>query len=347
MSKVEIFWPDVLKVSHSRIKSWRRCQMQHNYRYVQRLRKRKPPTALFVGTGVHSMLEAQTVRGDWRPEMDKFRKEFNSLFAAEREQMGDVPTEIEQIVSGYFDFYRDDGLVYVPRHRNKVAEIPIDIYLGNRIRFIGYIDKFPIDPKGRSWIMDHKTCRSIPDEESRFSDLQLLIYVWLAPQLGYEKPAGVIWDYVRKKAPSVPEKLVSGGLSRSSKMDTTYDVYMAAVARELGKKALPDYEEFARQNFKNREERFYRRIYLPTNSQQMVDNVVKDLHSTIAEIHEHGATADVRNMTRDCKSCSYYSLCQAEVRGLDSDFIRKAEYTVKEKDDGGQEEIIERRVAEE
>lgn len=340
-TKLVIDWPEVLKVSHSRIKTWRRCQMQHHYRYVQRLRKRKPPTALFIGTGIHSMIEAQVVKGDWTKEMAQFRKEFNHLFAEEREELGDIPTEIEAVVSGYFKRYENDDLIYRPRHRNIVAEIPIDVYLDNRTRFVGYIDKFPVDPEGRSWIMDHKSCKNIPDEESRFSDLQLLMYVWLVPLLGYERPAGVIWDYVRKKAPAVPEVLVKGGISKSSKIDTTYEVYMNTVEKHLGKEALPEYEEFA-QTLKGKEEKFYRRIYLPAQTTTMIDNVVKDVKSTIEEIRLHGATAQVRNMTRDCKMCSYYSLCQAEVRGLDSDFIRKADYIVKEQEDGSQEEVRER-----
>ena len=33
-----------------------------------------------------------------------------------------------------------------------------------------------------------------------------------------------------------------------------------------------------------------------------------------------------RTVTRECKSCEFYSLCQTEFRGLDASFIRKTEY---------------------
>lgn len=313
--------------------------MAHHYRYYQRLRKIKPPTPLFVGTGVHEIIEAQVVRGNWKAEMDRFRKDFNKLFREEREELGDLPSEIEGIMTGYFEKYQGDGLLYVPRHMNRVAEIPVKVDLDSRTRFIGYIDKFPKDSEGRSWVMDHKTCKSIPDEETRYADLQLLVYVWLLPQLGYAKPDGVIWDYIRKKAPAVPELLKNGVLSKAQKIDTTYEVYMASVDRLLGPEARPDYEEFA-STLKSKEEKFYRRIYLPTPGKGMVDNVVKDLLSTTEEIREAGPRSTVRNMTRDCKMCSYYNLCQAEVRGLDSDYIRKTEYTVKEKTDDREEKVI-------
>jgi hypothetical protein len=326
MEKIEIDWPEVLQVSHSRIKSWRRCQMQHHYRYVQKLRKIKKGIALYVGTGIHAMLEAQTLRGDWKPEMTAFRKEFDKLFKEEIAELGDVPGTIEGVVHGYINKYQNDGLSYIPRHRKARAEIKMIVDLDSRTRFLGFIDKFPQDTEGRNWIMDHKSCKSIPDEPQRFADLQLLFYTWLAPQLGYPKPDGVIWDYIRKKAPAIPDTLKAGGLSKAAKIDTTYEVYMETVDKVLGPKARPDYEDFA-QSLKGKEEKFYRRIYLPTPNQRMVDNVVRDVISSAEEIRQAGPMAQVRNMTKDCSFCSYYSICQAEVRGLDSEFIRKTEYT--------------------
>lgn len=341
MKKIQIDWPEVLQVSHSRIKTWRRCQMQHHYRYYQGLRKKVSALPLFVGTGIHAMLEAQVTRGDWKTEMTSFRSDFNRMFAEERAELGDVPGMVEGVVTGYFKHYENDGLLYVPRHRGAKNEIKVVVDLDSHTRFLGYIDNFPQDSEGRNWVLDHKTCKSIPDENSRFADLQLLMYVWLLPQLGYPKPDGVIWDYIKKKAPTEPEQLKAGGLSRSAKIDSTYAVYMATVDRLLGPEARPEYEEFA-QTLKGREEKFYRRIYLPVNNSTMVDNVVRDVLSSAEEIRQAGPKAMVRNMTRDCNFCSYYSLCQAEVRGLDSEFIRMSEYTTKEKLNVTEETITER-----
>ena len=338
--KVRIYWEEVLQVSHSRLKVWRRCQMQHHYRYYQRLRKIRNGTPLFIGTGVHSMLEAQQIRGNWLPEYQAFEKEFKKMFKEEQEMLGDLPGMVKGIVQGYIDKYQDDGLIYVPRHRGRVAEIQVKVDLDSRTRILGFVDKFPQDEEGRNWVMDHKTCKSIPDEESRYADLQLLMYVKLLPHLGYPKPDGVIWDYIRKKPPTVPEVLKSGVISKAAKMDTTPKVYMEAVMKLPKEKrtatAMAEYEAFAK-TLTGKEEKFYRRIYLPSPNQALVDNVFLDVLKTAEEIRTMGPTATVRNMTRDCKQCSYYSLCQAEVRGLDSDYIRKAEYTVKENLDAQEE----------
>lgn len=349
MKKIEIDWPEILQLSFSRLKSWRRCEMQHHYRYYQRLRKKAKGLPLFVGTGIHDMLEAQVTKGSWTTEMGNFRKEFNKIFQEEREELGDLPGTIEGVVAGYFERYQDDGLIYVPRHRGLKAEIKVLVDLDNHTRFLGYVDKFPMDQEGRHWVMDHKSCKSIPEESQRFADLQLLFYVWLLPQLGYPVPDGVIWDYIRKKAPTIPETLVKGGLSKSAKIDTTYQVYMATVDKAIKAKTIsPDdrqgYDDFA-QSLKGKEEKFYRRIYLPANNERMVTNVVQDVLVDAAEIRRRGPNAQVRNMTKDCNFCSYYSLCQAEVRGLDSEFIRQSEYTTKEKVDAKEETIVERNAA--
>jgi RecB family exonuclease len=313
--------------------------MAHHYKYYQKLEKIKKGLPLLIGSAIHEVLEEFTEGRDPNVPMAKFRKDFDKLFNEEKAELGDLPTELENIMVSYFKFYENDGLTYPVRHRGLMSEFPVIVDLDNETQFVGYVDKIPQDPEGRNWVMDHKSCKSIPQESSRFADYQLLIYHWLLPQLGYPKPDGVIWDYIRKKAPTVPELLKAGGLSRAKSIDTTYDVYMATVDRLLGPEARPEYEEFA-QTLKGREEKFFRRIYLPHPNSSMVDTVVGDLMTSIKEIREKGPTATTRSMTKDCSWCSYYNLCQAELRGLDSDFIRKAEYKIKGEEDGNQEEVL-------
>jgi len=336
---IKLEFEPVQKYSFSRIKLWRRCQMAHHYKYYQGLDKKKKGLPLLIGSAIHSVIEEYTENRDPQIPLNQFREEFNSLFTEEKAELGDLPTELEGIMSSYFKYYENDGLTYPLRRRGVRSEIPIFVDLDNYSRFVGYVDAFPQDQEGRNWIMDTKSCKSIPDESSRFADYQLLTYCWLVPQLGYPTPDGVIWNYIKKKSPTVPELLKSGQLSKAKSIDTTYDVYMGAVDRLLGVEARPEYEEFA-STLKGRESKFFRRIYLPKPNPEMVGMVVKDLLSSIKEIHSRGPTSTVRTLTRDCNFCSYYSLCQAEVRGLDSEFIRQAEYITKERIND-QEEAVE------
>ena len=316
------------QISFSKGKLWRRCKMAFNYKYIQRLEKRKKALPLIMGSTIHSVIEEYTEGRDPQVPMDQFRKDFNKLFNEEKAELGDLPTELQGIMETYFKYYENDGLTYPMRRHGIRSEIPVKVDLDNNTQYIGYVDAFPQDQEGRDWVMDTKSCKSIPDESNRFADTQLVLYVELLPMLGYPKPSGVIWNYIRKKAPAIPELLKNGGLSKAAKIDTTYDVYMATVEKLLGPDAKPEYEEFA-QTLKGREEKFLRRIYLPNPNRAMVDTVVSDLVETAREIRLYAPTSTVRNPTRDCRFCGFYNLCQAELRGLDSDFIRKADYQIK------------------
>lgn len=303
--------------------------MAHHYKYYQGLEKVKKGLPLIIGSAIHAAIEEHTEGRNYRVPMEQFRRDFNKLFQEEQVEFGDLPTELDGIMEAYFKHYKDDGLIYPMRRRGIRSEIPVTVDLDNHSRFVGFVDAFPQDEEGRNWVMDTKTCKSIPEESSRFADYQLITYCWLLPQLGYPKPDGVIWNYVRKKAPSIPEQLKSGGLSKAAKIDTTYEVYMSTVDKLLGPEKRGDYEEFA-STLKGRENKFFRRVYLPSPNSTMVDTIVTDLISSIKEIHLKGPTSTVRSMTKDCNWCTYYSLCQSEVRGLDTDYIRKFDFTTKE-----------------
>lgn len=331
-----IKFPEVVKISHSRLKTWRRCQKAHHYKYYQGLRRVTKKRPLFLGSAVHSLLEGHIERGNWDREMAVLRREYNKLFLEEKAELGNIPVLAEQIVKGYLSYYREDGFTYPVRMRGRRTELPLDFYLTDRIRFIGFIDAYPVDAGGLSWLEDHKTCKRIPEEEMRYNDLQLLLYYWALPKVGQPKPDGILWDYLRTKEPTVPEKLKSGGISKSAKIDTTYDVYLDTVEQVLGAEAVPDYLEFA-ETLKGNEERFYRRIFLPNPPQIMVDTVVEDVIKSASEILEYGPDATVRSMNRDCKMCDFYNLCHSEIRGLDTEYILKTEY-VKELRNGNETE---------
>lgn len=308
--------------------------MAHHYRYYQKLVKRKKAVPLMVGTAIHSCIEVHLAGGDWTKVVDNFRREYNKLFQEEQAELGDLPADLLGIMETYFETYEDDGLVYPVRRRGINTEIPLIVDLPRDIQWVGYVDAYPQDDRGRNWLMDHKSCKTVPDEDTRYSDLQMLVYFWLLPLLDYPAPDGIIWDYIRTKPPSVPELLKDGkSFSKSAKQDTTYKAYMSAVVNTLGAKAAKDYEEFAKTTFKGKEEKFLRRIYLPNPGKEMVKNVVNDMMASAYEIKLRGPSATVRSMTRECKSCSYYSICQAEARGLDSTFIRKSEYMIKGEED--------------
>lgn len=170
-------------------------------------------------------------------------------------------------------------------------------------------------------VLTHNTHKVLPDEDARFSDIQTVLYYWALRETG-EQVDGVMWDYLRTKPPAVPEKLVKGGLSRRANIDTDYETYLKAIT-DNGLNP-DDYQDMLD---KVKGNTFFKRIYLPKPNEQLVQSVVNDFFDTAEEIQN--SKSSVRNLTKDCKMCSYFSICGEEVRGLDSSFTRKQLFVVK------------------
>ena len=301
--------------SHSKIKTFRRCPKSFDYKYNQGLVRKVAPAALTRGVVFHEMLDAQVMGTDWRIPLNAYREVYKTLWDDEAADFPS-PEQLESLFHRYQAHWKNDGLDY----RGK-SEIEISCeYRG--MKFKGIIDKYPVDSEGRTWVMDHKTHRILPDEHTRFSDLQTVLYYWGMRENG-DSPTGVLWDYIRTKPPAIPEQLKAGGLSKRANIDTDYETYMGEIRRlKLDPAPYADILE------KTKKVTFFKRVPLPAPSEQLIQNVVSDFFDTAVEILE--AKKYPRNMTRDCKSCTFYNLCSAEIRGLDSEFIRKQSFTVRE-----------------
>jgi len=316
----------MISVSHSRIKTFRRCFKKHDYRYNQRLAVKAKPAPLLKGTIIHEMIDAMVDHKDPFNVTVKYAKQYKQLFREQREEYGDdFISEIERIFEAYKRTYKDDKLKY----ERSEEEFRV-VLVKKKIELIYIIDKIAIDPEGRRWLMDHKTCKSIPEEKDRFSDIQLVLYYWAENQ---RKPKadldGVLWDYIRSKPPTIPDQLKNGGLSQAKSIATDYHTYLAEISR-LRLDPKP-YQGFLVDLKRRGTTDFFQRIRLPTPSPEMVKSVVDDARETAILIDEYGLNLKARNLTKNCSwDCEFYKLCHAELRGLDADFVRKTHFEVRD-----------------
>lgn len=310
---------------YSMVKAYRRCPKSLEYKYIRNLQRVKPAPPLIRGTIIHAMLDARAIStgprkalGVWKEYQDKYKK----LFLEEQEMFGPTFMEdIKRVYEGYERTYgtlEEDGLQYEASEEFVATDLTSDI------RYTGHLDKRVITKRdGRRWIMDHKTHRVIPTEEQRFQDYQILMYVWAWNREHPTEPIdGIIWDYIRTKAPTIPEVLKAGGLSQAKNIDTDHYTYVKEMTR-LRIDPKP-YKEFLAALKARSSERFYLRVKLPSPSKVMVEQVVKDFRET--SVIMNGLKVYPRTMTRDCSWCEFYRLCNAELRGLDAAFVQKTEY---------------------
>lgn len=323
------------QISFSEVSAYRRCPKAWEYRYKERIKRKFKGMRLLRGEILHEMLNAYIntkIHGlkyegeDPWDVLEVYAEKYAAYFEEERDLHGDIIGDCGQIFEGYLRKYRRDTL----RYEETELKVELDLSkLGSgatNVKFIGFIDKVAVDQQKRRWIMDHKFVKSIPNADDRFSELQLLLYVWAyGMQNPKKKIDGVCWDYGKAKAPTTPEVLKNGSLSKRKNLDCDPYTYRQAI-RKNGL-VEQDYDDMLAL-LKGKEDTFFERVFLPTPNTDMTVAVVNDFLQTTAEIQaKRDDGRCTRNMSPfNCATCDFRPLCEAEIRGLDADFIRKSEY---------------------
>lgn len=315
-------------VSFSKTRTWRRCQKLYEYRYIQRLRSKAKPPPLLKGSILHELLDAHATGGSIKRVIEKFEAEFKPLLQIEKETYGSIIPDMKAVFEAYRRYYADDPLKYVS------SEVMVTTDLSPQIRFIGYIDKLVTDENDLLFTLDHKSSRSLPNEEQRFSDLQQLMYAEAYNRNNDRKVVGVIWDYLRTKPPTVPQVLKDGSISTRN-IDTDYHTFSKAL-KDAGKDPA-DYAEML-DKLKKQVSPFFSRVKLPRPNSEMTKSIVEDFRKAALEMMALGGLANARNLTRECSFCEFYKLCHAELRGQDAAYVKKANYEEKPGEHDGDEE---------
>lgn len=312
----------------SEIKCYRRCRQQHHYRYRMKIQRRRRPKPLVRGTIIHKMVELHSGNKDPFLALKEAEKKWGEMFEEEREEYGDIIGEIRLLMTEYFTWYKSD-----PLHPIKIgkrwAEHDFEIELAPGINLKGRIDRFSKTRDGRKWLEDTKSHKKLPEGDIVYQDIQTALYLTASPSLGI-KPDGIAWNYIRYKAPTVPELLKSGELSRRN-IDTTWSVYLSAIKNN---KLDPDDYKDMQERLEGKEATFFVRPLLPAHP-KLIRRLVDDAVETAKEIRD--GKPPVRNIERHCDWCEYKNLCYAELRGFDTKDMMKRDF--QEKDDEEELEV--------
>ncbi len=311
---------DLMTVSYSKIKAWRFCSQSYYYKYVEQIVPRRKPKPLKMGSLVHGVLEVLTKGEDWKPVLETAKKEYSKMFKEEQEFYGNYPDEAERIMQGYLRKYKEEPYKF---DYQEVTFGPLPLTDVTAFKF--KIDRLAQPTTGglrnNLFLWETKSGKRIPQDDMRIWDLQTVAYVWGLRKLGM-KIKGIIWDYIRTKAPTIPQVLKAGGLSRRADIDTDYFTYLQAI-KDNGEDPK-DYADFL-EGLKNKDTEFYKRILVPV-SDAVLESAVQDMRITSLNIF-YLAEHPVKNISGwTCPRCDYSSLCYAQLRGLDEKFIRKADF---------------------
>ena len=315
--------------THSMIKTFRRCPKQMEYKYIRRLKPKLVSLPLKRGSWLHEMLEAYYKGEDpWEVHAHLSLK-FSELFEEEREDYGDLPGDCRRIFESYLWHYQNDDWDV------KDVEFTLETNFPDGALYRCKIDMLVEDEYGL-WLVDHKTHKVLPDHDFRILDSQSGLYLWAA--LKNKIPVqGFIFNYLRTKAPTIPQPIKSGArISRWDQVDTDFPTARAALKKHgfmTKKKVIPympklkrlaalKYEYGAPQNSP-----FFRRDVVE-KSPEMIKKIAMEGYHTHQRMHDYfpppHEDAVERVPDRSCQyMCSYTALCSTELWGGNTTAILK------------------------
>jgi RecB family exonuclease len=319
----------MIRVSNSKLNTYRRCPKKYEFKYVQKLTPKAKSLALERGSWIHELLMVHADGEDWRVRHKELTKQFQNLFEEEREDLGDLPSECSRIMRSYLRTYADDAERYVVVD-TEVDEI-VTLPSGLRINII--IDAILEDKQnGGLWLRDYKTRKSFEDSENMMIDPQLTLYYGAAEMLGYSPLNGGQYDEIRTKAPTIPNLNKDGSLSKRKDVDTDVFTYMSVI-RKHGLDPS-DYAEILALIARRQKGKFFRRTTIPQDP-PVIRTTFREAVMTANSIMRAEATGQFpRTFDKSCSwGCEYKDLCITQLYGGNIKPIIKSKFMVRKRDE--------------
>ncbi|MBW3663003.1 MAG: PD-(D/E)XK nuclease family protein [Actinobacteria bacterium] len=186
-----------LRLSFSRIDTYRRCPAEFRFSYIDRI-PGEPAPALSFGTSIHTALERFYDRKlPTPPSVDEL---LGFLYDAwDTAGFREVDRD-EQLA--YYRFAQD-VLRRFHRREAPTYRLPADVERWFELPFegvaviVGSIDRVDVDPEtGELEVIDYKTSKRVRDREKVRGSLQLAIYALACEHLYGQLPAAVTLDFV-------------------------------------------------------------------------------------------------------------------------------------------------------
>lgn len=182
---------------------------------------------------------------------------------------------------------------------------------------------------GSFWIWETKTTRSIDElHKSLANDEQCGAYVYAAQQLFDVPVTGVLYNTMRKKAPTFPKVLKDGTLSKNKSIDTTAQYYLQAVQTLFpdmsNEEILSEYRDIL-QHLMDEGKPFFQRIPIYRTPDE-IKTLQHNLWITALEMVRPSTPLYPAPAWNTCGFCRYRSPCLALNSGKDYQFILDEEF---------------------
>lgn len=309
-----------MRVSNSKVNTYKTCQKKYDYRYNYLLESKKPSLPLSRGKVIHGGLELSL--DELEDYLDEVERDFYSAPDKVKEELGyDFVDDMKMVLRNYHNLV-DRG--WIEELGLVETEIRVEDTLGKNLDYLGFIDGI-VKLNGELWILERKTFSASPPTETALYNTQTALY----SKLFKAQFKGVIFEYIRSKPPKTPKVLKSGAYSKSKTALGQVTPYTLQIETNRGGQDIPmEYYEEAKYNIP----KYIRRmeyVFNPTKT----DRLYKNFLWTARELRKK-ANAKYPKYTRNlnsmtCRMCEYRKLCFAELDGADVEYIIQEEYQPK------------------
>jgi hypothetical protein len=323
-------------VTYSELRSRRRCPYRGHLEYDQRLAPVVKSPGLREGsimdaglnalythhklTGEHD-LDVMLAAIDEAADQEEARIGASTLMDEEWEAIREKTQLLRDVAANYVPWAReaDQGIQVVTRQLQ--ADVPVVAPSGHASTKYQY--RFKPDgivvKDGELWLWEDKAWKTIDRASLKMlqMDEQCGMYLWGLRQLidrgeaprevmdafgEYGYPAGVIYNVLRKKLPTIPKQLKDGSTSKDKAIDTTEEVYYQTLT-ERGQEPV-DYEEILNL-LHEKGNTFFMRQPVYRNAAEL-DEIGERIYQTTRMVSE-GHT--FKSVQRDCAQCQFFPYC--------------------------------------
>ena len=325
------------ELTYSELRTRRRCPYKGSLEYDQRLSPVVKSPGLREGTimdaGLNALYECHKRTGEHdlgamltaidyaaRKEEDRISARA-TLFDEEWTAIREKVDLLRAVAALYVPWAQeqDTGLTVITRQFQ--ADVPVVAPSGHASTKYQY--RFKPDgivvKDGELWLWEDKAWKTIdrPSLQMLQMDEQCGMYLWGLRQLldrgeapaavaeafqQYGYPAGVIYNVLRKKLPTVPALLKAGGTSKDKAIDTTYEVYLATL-NERGQDPA-EYAEIL-DLLREKGNTFFVRQQVYRNASEL-DEIGMRIWAASRLVSE-GHT--FKSVDRTCTQCQFWPLC--------------------------------------
>lgn len=310
------------RLSYSQVSQWTRCRRAWAFKYREELFPRFDRPSLDLGSAVHEGLAAGLQGFSYEEAINRWADEKYSLelLPEEQEVLQGLLTKAYGITAKSLAFIDLGHKWETVKHDGKPLiehEFESELGVPGWDGFHGYVDWVARElATGQVWLIDFKVRDSMQPVEAEEFNLQMAIYQYLLGKLNIPAVGSIAWQ-IRNELPKSPKVNKDGTISRAA-CATDWDTYSAAVVA-----AGQDPEHYLEMKAKLETVEFFRlsRAYRGSNE---VQNLWSDVVLPVAKDIGGGIYRNLNHVT--CNGCSYKNLCLEELRGGDTDYIKRSSF---------------------